>query len=183
MPFIKTYLSSNCLTLSWRRPLSYRNQSIDLQSKSLDWFLYDNGFRHERVKALRSVDIWLKDKLSSGLSQVVSLWHLTHIMPLVSFDTPWKHLVFWCFQGVSKETSNIKRVKGCFKKDHPIQLSYVTTSSVVTHRYRFDRVETWVSLYAIIMNKRVVLLLMVSEFACHDANIGINSSMTKVPII
>ena len=38
------------LTLSWRRPLSYRNQSIDLQSKSMDWFLYDRGFRHERVK-------------------------------------------------------------------------------------------------------------------------------------
>ena len=38
------------LTLSWRRPLSYRNQYIDLQSKSMDWFLYDNGLRHERVK-------------------------------------------------------------------------------------------------------------------------------------
>ena len=33
------------LTLSWRRSLSYRNQSIDL-----DWFLYDNGLRRERVK-------------------------------------------------------------------------------------------------------------------------------------
>ena len=30
------------LTLSWRRPLSYRNQSIDLRSKSI--------LRHERVK-------------------------------------------------------------------------------------------------------------------------------------
>ena len=38
------------LTLSWRRPLSYWNQSIDLQSKSMDWFLYDNGLRHESVK-------------------------------------------------------------------------------------------------------------------------------------
>ena len=38
------------LTLSWRRPLSYRNQSIDLQSKWVDWFLYDNGLRHERFK-------------------------------------------------------------------------------------------------------------------------------------
>ena len=28
-------------------PLSYRNQSIDL-----DWFLYDNGLRHERVKVI-----------------------------------------------------------------------------------------------------------------------------------
>ena len=24
--------------------LSYRNQSIDLQSKSIDWFLYDGNF-------------------------------------------------------------------------------------------------------------------------------------------
>ena len=38
------------LTLSRRKPLSYRNQSIDLRSKSMDWFLYDNGLRHERVK-------------------------------------------------------------------------------------------------------------------------------------
>ena len=38
------------LSLSWRGPLSYRNQSIDLQSKSVDWFLYDNGTRHERGK-------------------------------------------------------------------------------------------------------------------------------------
>ena len=30
--------------------LSYRNQSIDLQSKSMDWFLYDSGLRQERVK-------------------------------------------------------------------------------------------------------------------------------------
>ena len=37
------------LTLSWRRPLSYRNHSTDLQSKSMGWFLYDNGLRHERV--------------------------------------------------------------------------------------------------------------------------------------
>ena len=37
------------LTLSWRRPLSYKNQSIDLLLKLMDWFLYDNGLRHERV--------------------------------------------------------------------------------------------------------------------------------------
>ena len=37
------------LTLSWRRSLSYRNQSIDLRSKSMEWFLYDNGLCHERV--------------------------------------------------------------------------------------------------------------------------------------
>ena len=38
------------LNLSWRRPLlSYENQSIDFQSKSMDWF-HDNGLRHEWVK-------------------------------------------------------------------------------------------------------------------------------------
>ena len=36
-------------TLSWRRPLSYRNQSTDLFRKSMDWFLYNKNLRHERV--------------------------------------------------------------------------------------------------------------------------------------
>ena len=38
------------LTLSWGRFLLHRNQSIDMLSKSLDWFLYDRDLRHERVK-------------------------------------------------------------------------------------------------------------------------------------
>ena len=42
----------NNLTLSRRRPLSYRNQSIDLLHKSMNWFLYDNDLHHERVKSL-----------------------------------------------------------------------------------------------------------------------------------
>ena len=41
--------SPMCLTLSWRRPLSYRNQPIDLLCKSMVWFLYDDGLRHEWV--------------------------------------------------------------------------------------------------------------------------------------
>ena len=31
------------LILLWRSILSYRNQSIDLQRKSIDWFLYDRN--------------------------------------------------------------------------------------------------------------------------------------------
>ena len=42
------------LILSWRRPLSYRNQSIDLLRTSVDWILYDNGLRHERVNISNS---------------------------------------------------------------------------------------------------------------------------------
>ena len=46
----ETKCKSYILTLSRRRPLSYRNQSIDLLHKSMDWFLYNNGLRLERVK-------------------------------------------------------------------------------------------------------------------------------------
>ena len=53
--FFLTWHRKFFLTLSWRRPLSYRNQSIDLLHKSMDWFLYDNGLRHKRVKKA-----WLK---------------------------------------------------------------------------------------------------------------------------
>ena len=42
-------LFENSLTLSRRRPISYRNQSIDLLGKSMDWFLYDNRLCHEMV--------------------------------------------------------------------------------------------------------------------------------------
>ena len=38
------------LTFSWQMSLLYRNQSIDLQNKSMDCFLYDRDLRHERVK-------------------------------------------------------------------------------------------------------------------------------------
>ena len=34
------------------RSLSYRNQSIDLQSKSMDWFLYDRDLYHERLNMI-----------------------------------------------------------------------------------------------------------------------------------
>ena len=42
MDVVLVSLMSN-LTLSWLKSLRYRNQSIDLQSKSMDWFLYDRN--------------------------------------------------------------------------------------------------------------------------------------------
>ena len=50
LKFLLSKFYPNSLTLSWRRPISYRNQSIDLLHKSMDWFLYDIGLRLERVK-------------------------------------------------------------------------------------------------------------------------------------
>ena len=64
-----------CLTLSWRSLLSYRNQSIGLL-RDLDWFLYDNDRRHERVKqtkfSLSTLVYFVRfDSLILGLSKVL----------------------------------------------------------------------------------------------------------------
>ena len=52
--FNKKYFMLNihffCLHSFITEAVIYRNQSIDLRSKSMDWFVYDNGVRHERVK-------------------------------------------------------------------------------------------------------------------------------------
>ena len=61
--WICTHLHWTFLPLSWRRSLSYRNQSIDLQSKSMDWFLHDIDHRHERVKGKLRFLVQLEKKL------------------------------------------------------------------------------------------------------------------------
>ena len=48
--------SQTSLTVSWRRSLSYRNQSIDLLCKVMDMFLYDRDLGHERVKNLKILE-------------------------------------------------------------------------------------------------------------------------------
>ena len=47
--FIKNNIKLLSLTLSWRRSFLYRNQSIDLDSKSVDWFLYLGIFMKELI--------------------------------------------------------------------------------------------------------------------------------------
>ena len=72
------------------------------------------------------LDVWLDSEYASVgicyscliiiLKYFIISYFVNHFMPLVSFDTSWKHqktfgLVSWCFQGVSKETSALKWVK------------------------------------------------------------------------
>ena len=62
--------SEKCQNRNLQKPipdgglLSYRNQSSDLPSKSMDCFLYDNGLRHERVK------VFLKQVFKGTLMQI-----------------------------------------------------------------------------------------------------------------
>ena len=48
------------LTISRRRSLSYRNQFINLHSKSMGSLLYDMVLRHERVKVMPNLVIFSK---------------------------------------------------------------------------------------------------------------------------
>ena len=74
------------LTLSWRRSLSYRNRSIDLQGKSTGWFLYDRDHNLERVKWLFGVFRTLSNIYSTiftGSNRyltgwISSVWHSEH---------------------------------------------------------------------------------------------------------
>ena len=82
------------LTVSWRRPLSYRNQSIDLQSKSMDWFLYDNALRHERVTWFASQMKWLVSMWREHwylMGEPFNTW-----CPLKGFICLNKHTAFSC---------------------------------------------------------------------------------------
>ena len=54
--YFSLYFTRFNWTLSWRRSLPQRNQSIGLLCKSMDWFLYDKDIRHERVKAGNEVE-------------------------------------------------------------------------------------------------------------------------------
>ena len=61
-------------TLSQRRSLSYRNKSIDLQSKSMGWFLYDWNLRYERVKGCQLSSYKLKWHWWCRHHKIMWLW-------------------------------------------------------------------------------------------------------------
>ena len=64
--FQRAYTAKVCLILSWRRFLSYRNQSIYLLCESMDWFLYDIDLRRKIVD-LFVLSPYLTKKIRSKL--------------------------------------------------------------------------------------------------------------------
>ena len=83
--FLKCSVMESFSHFSLWRPLSYRNQSIDLRSKSVDWFLNDIGLRHERVKAFLfwcdNLEMWM----SSRKVQIDDLYESIHLVCTQSF--------------------------------------------------------------------------------------------------
>ena len=58
------------LTHSWWRSLSHRNQSIDLQTKSMDSFLYNRDLRRERFNVCSSFIRVSLNKLAFSLTYI-----------------------------------------------------------------------------------------------------------------
>ena len=79
------------LTLSRRRPLSYRNQSIDLLAKSMDWFLYDtasvlkglnpnqNDINSPYIPFHNESSRWFKKKPLEHLNQIMYIKQFSRI--------------------------------------------------------------------------------------------------------
>ena len=74
------------LTLSWWKSLAYRNQSIDLLCKSVDWFLNDRDLRHERGIPYSS---WKSFKLDNSMWSSRDLDHPSR--HLLVQKQQWKH--------------------------------------------------------------------------------------------
>ena len=58
------------LTLSRRRSLSYRNQTIELQWNSMDWFLYAKDHRHKKVKCPQQYFHFQTSQMKNILKQI-----------------------------------------------------------------------------------------------------------------
>ena len=84
------------LTLSWRRYLSHRNQSIYLHRKSIDCSLYDRDLRHERVNQLCGITcllvihrffvLWLESYYFILWLSFLCLWSLFVTLSFAFFD-------------------------------------------------------------------------------------------------
>ena len=51
---------NTCMLHGIKWPVSYRNQSINLQNRSNDWFLYNRVFRDKRVKKRLHNILWIR---------------------------------------------------------------------------------------------------------------------------
>ena len=76
------------LTISWWRSLSYRNQSIDLVCKSMDWCLYGRDLCHERVKS--------EERAKKNL--VISIYFYSKMKPVFPRMKNPNSWIFWTFR-------------------------------------------------------------------------------------
>ena len=95
---------------------SYRNQSIDLQSKSIDWFLYDDNFGIYWVNALNCSPEILLHQNRKDIETIVlpfdpSGFIFRRILAFLYKDSQAASI---CYVNVKKQYTNILHVCKCF---------------------------------------------------------------------
>ena len=113
-----------CVTLSWRRSLSYRNQTIDLLNKSMGWFLYDRN-------------LLMKE--------------LTHFPSMLRFCLPWKQRFSDVFRGYKNETLmwnvlTLLWVLKCCESIYDDKIENIQTALEITWTGTFGKVSKTFSL-------------------------------------
>ena len=115
------------LTISWRWPLSWRNQSIDLLGKSMGWLLYDNGLGHERVKMGKKWRKMLSPTYSLKFKTIILfLNRYLHFFQMVIFATLFRRKTQRCFNVVLRCKFQRWHTQRCFNID--LTLCDVATS-------------------------------------------------------
>ena len=109
--------------------LSYRNQSIDLQSNSLDWYRYYRDLRHERVK------IWLE--------AVIRRCFVKRTFLKISQNLQEKTYTGAWFYGL--QTSNF------IKKESSIQVFSCEFWEIFKNNYFLEHLQTSASLSSIVV--------------------------------
>ena len=69
------------------------------------------------------------------ICQINASCFLTHFMPLISFDTPWKQKTISGMKWVNKSSSNIRWVEKTFFNYFPVHLIQTTLFSVVSQEF------------------------------------------------
>ena len=116
----KRLVAWNELTLSWRRSLSHRNQSIDLLCKSLDCFLYDRDLCHKRVKDLAEPFSMLPRR-----PEAVRSWDLFNFWVETNFnDICRPHWTFFMFFSIVVKYRRWSIATSCWTNIHCILLGW-----------------------------------------------------------
>ena len=135
--FFNSYNSlRRVLTLSWWRSQSYRNLSIDLLCKLMDWFLYDRDLRH--ISVLRDLyydQLWqMRIEMLMNCQKTESIWLVMHY--LENLTDPKKSLRC-IFGGVFTTVPNICTTRELFRENNTRCKIFKVCLTILRHASEF----------------------------------------------
>ena len=120
---IPKLLSENVPPKMFNSSLSYRNQPINLRSKSMGWFLYDRGLRHERVNRILNTSLKLTAKIWWRIKVICK--RLTRLHITNKYCIPSQSYAFIKHEQSNKEKTETSETK--LKKKKLVMSCYYTS--------------------------------------------------------